>query len=401
MVKNINNNNKNGVKGMKKSFFIILFIILSLGIVFSPFKTENMVFASEDINVSSKSALLYDEKSGTVIYEKNGDKRLPIASMTKLASLVVIFEEIEKGMFTEDSVVRVSSFAAETEGSSAFLDEGSEYKVSDLIMSVIIASANDSTVALAEFVAGSEDNFVKMMNKKANELGLENTNFMNSTGLTVIDHYSSARDIAKIYTEICDNKIYKKYSKIWMTQLVHPSGRKTDLVNTNRLVKIYEGCDCGKTGFTNDAGFCLASSATRGGMRLISVVIGAVDSKTRFDETIKLFNYGFNNYENKQVFSRYKEVGETKVVGGLVEKVCVYPENDFVKFLKKGEIFDYKLEVNTNEIKAPKDVGERVGKLYVLDKNNIVVHEDYLVINEEIKALTLADILKKIYKDYN
>lgn len=385
---------------MKKIFFTIICSVLLIVCSFGVFVPQK-VNAEETFNITSKSALLYDAKSGTVIYEKNSDKRLPIASMTKLASLLIIFEEMEKGSFNEETLVRVSKHSAETEGSSAFLDEGNEYKVGDLIMTIIVASANDSTVAMAEKVAGSEDDFVKLMNKKAEELELENTSFINSTGLTAIDHYSSARDIAKIYTEICDNAIYKKYSKIWMTQLVHPSGRKTDIVNTNKLIRSFDGCDSGKTGFTNDAGYCLASSATRGGMRLVSVVIGAEDSKTRFEETAKMFNFGFNNYENKQVFSKYKEVGKYDVVNGLKTEVIVYPENDFVKFLKKGEKFDYKIECRVDDIKAPKRAGDRVGKLYVLDNNNVVIYEDYLVVNENLQKITIGDILKKIYKVFN
>ena len=387
---------------MKKNFLSIFVLLFCALFTIAPYSVKSIAKADDnEILITSRSALLYDAKSGEVVYEKDSDKRLPIASMTKLASLAIIFEEMEKGAFSEETLVRVSQYAADTEGSSAFLDEGSEYKVGDLIMSIIIASANDSTVAMAEKVAGSEDLFVKKMNKKAEELGLQNTNFINSTGLPAIDHYSSARDVAKIYAEICDNKIYKKYSKVWLTELVHPSGRKTDLVNTNKLIRSFEGCDSGKTGFTNDAGYCLTASATRGGMRLIGVVVGAEDSKTRFDEVSRLFNYGFNNYENKQIFTMYDKMQEVKVVWGKISEVEVYPENDFVKFLKKGEEFEYKLEIRVDDIKAPKRAGDRVGKLYVLDNNNIVIHEDYLIVNQDVLEIKVCDILKKIYKSFN
>ena len=296
-----------------KRLCLYLVLFLSLVLVFSPF-TKQAVYASaeakdnseSELNITSKAGLLYDAKSKTIIYSKNSEERLPIASMTKLASLMLIFEAIDEGILSEDTMIRVSKYAASVEGSSAFLDAGSEYKAGDLIMTVIVCSANDSTVALAETVAGSEENFVRKMNEKAKEMGLKNTNFMNSTGLPAVDHYSSACDISKIYATICDNKIYKKYSKIWMTELIHPSKRKTDIVNTNRLIRTYEGCDSGKTGFTSEAGFCLSASATRGGMRLIGVVIGADSSKTRFNEMANMFNYGFASYENKVIIEKIK-----------------------------------------------------------------------------------------------
>ena len=248
---------------------------------------------SEQPKISAKSALLLDYASNTVIYSKNADEKLPIASMTKLASLSIILDAIDKGAVKENDMVTVSETAAAVGGSSAFLDAGSSYKVSDLIKTVIIASANDSCVALAEHIAGSEDVFVARMNKLAKNLGLENTNFKNATGLPDKEHYSTAHDMAKIYRTVCNHRLYKKYSKIWMEDFIHPSGRKTGLVNTNRLIRSYEGIEGGKTGYTDAAKFCLTASASRGSTRLISVVIGANDSKTRFNETSSLLNFGF------------------------------------------------------------------------------------------------------------
>lgn len=387
---------------MKKFISIISFgLVICLGFMFLPSGTLN-AYASKtesvqaELNVPVKSALLYDAKSGTVIYEKNGHERLPIASMTKLASLMLVFEEIEKGNISLEEKVKISKHAADTEGSSAFLDKGAEYLVSDLIMTCIVCSANDSTVALAERVAGSEQAFVAKMNEKAHDLGLKDTAFANCTGLPILDHYSSAYDISKIYAQICDNKIYKKFSKIWMTELKHPSGRKTDIVNTNRLIKSFEGCDSGKTGFTNDAGYCLSASATRGGMRLIGVVIGAHDSKTRFNEMANMFNYGFANYENKLVLSNKNALYETEVKNSLVKSVKVYPEQNFVKFLKKGEDFKYSLDYKLGNVKAPKRAHDEVGTLYVLDQNNMVVFETPLVVKEDLHAIKIKDILEKI-----
>lgn len=383
---------------MKKIYnFAIFLLIFAFFIVGFNFNPMNFSRAEDDLNVQAKASLLYDAKSETVIYSFNQDKRLPIASMTKLASLMLIFDAINEGKITEDTLVKVSKHAADTEGSSAFLDEKIEYRVGDLIMTVIVCSANDSTVALAEEVYGSEDNFVKKMNEKVKLLGLKNTNFINSTGLPALDHYSSAYDISKIYAEICDNKIYKKYSKIWMTELVHPSGRKTDIVNTNRLIRTYEGCDSGKTGFTNDAGFCLAASATRGDMRLIGVVIGAQDSKTRFNEMANMFNHGFKNYENKVIVESDLPILESDVSNANIDFVKIYSENDCVKFLKKGEEFKFTLDYKVDKIKAPVKANDKVGTLYVLDQNNIVVFEENLIVKEDIEEIKIKDILQKIY----
>lgn len=385
---------------MKKILLLFAFAFLMV-MLFASYdnslkeKTVGAEYLSEN---KSKAELLYDAKSGTVIYEKNSSERLPIASMTKLASLMLVFDAIEEGKIKEDDLIKISKHSAETEGSSAFLDEKSEYKISDLIMTVIVCSANDSTVALAEAVSGSEENFVKLMNDKVKDMGLKNTNFINSTGLPAVDHYSSAYDISKIYSKICDNKIYKKYSKIWMTELVHPSGRKTEVVNTNRLIKTYEGCDSGKTGFTNDAGYCLASSATRNGMRLIGVVIGAKDSKTRFKEMTKLFNYGFDNYENKVVIDQCKPLKKIDIKNAKTKEIEVYSAKDYVKFLKKGEKFEYSLSYKIDKEKAPFKSGDIIGRLYVLE-NNIVVHEEDLIVRDDVQKIKIKDILNKIYKE--
>lgn len=354
----------------------------------------------EDFSVECESAILYDAKSKTIIYAKEENKKLPIASMTKLMTLLVLFDEIENENLSLDEKIKISKTSAETEGSEAFLDEKSEYLVSDLIMTVVVCSANDSAVALAERVAGSEVAFAKLMNKKAKSLGLQNTNFVNATGLPAVDHYSSAKDVSVIYSEICDNPVYKKYSKIWMTELVHPSGRKTEIVNTNRLIKTYEGCDSGKTGHTNQAGYCLSASATRSQMRLVAVIIGAKNSKQRFDGVAKMFDYGFDNYENKLVISSENPICNVGVLNAKQTNIDLFVKEDFVKFLKKGEQFEFSVSYNKSAIKAPIKAGKSVGKIYVLDKNNIVVFETDLVAKQDIEKIKLKDILHKIYLEY-
>ncbi len=374
--------------------FLFLFCFMILPNAHTVVYAEN----KDALNPACKSALLYDAKSKTVIYSKDEHKRLPIASMTKLATLMLVFDAIDQGKLSEDQMVRISQSAADTEGSSAFLDAKSEYKLGDLIMTVIVASANDSAVALAEAVSGSEAAFANDMNRLAEELGLIDTHFINATGLPAVDHYSSAHDISIIYSQICDHPIYKKYSKIWMTELVHPSGRKTDIVNTNRLIRSYDGCDGGKTGYTKEAQYCLTASATRGDMRLIGVVIGAPTSKDRFNQMSDLFNFGFDNFENKVVISSKTPVCRVKVLRSKIKDVDVYASEDFVKFLKRGEDFKYSIKCETDDIKAAVYSGDKVGKLYVLDQNNLVICESDLVLHEDIAEIKIGEILHNIFE---
>lgn len=385
---------------MKKTIICLMFVFLSLFFVGS-FQNVSVASAinkesvsSEDLKISAKSALLIEYNTGKVLYEKKANEKLPIASMTKLATLWVVFDAIDKGAVKESDVVTVSKTASRVGGSSAFLDNGSMYKLTDLIKTVIIASANDSSVALAEHIAGSEDVFVSKMNKFAKSKNLENTHFANCTGLPADDHYSTASDMAIIYKEVCNNPIYKKYSKLWMDELVHPSGRRTGLVNTNRLVKTYEGIEGGKTGFTNAARFCLTTSACRGNLRLIAVVIGAGDSKTRFAEASKLLNYGFANYDSKMMVS--KDVPVTiKDVPKTEQKVEVYPKDNLSILINKNDNKTFTVDYKIDEIKAPINSGDVVGKLFVFDEANMVVDEIELIVKRDVKELSFKERLRK------
>ena len=388
---------------MKKPI-IFLYLFIMLISVFCQPNIQNVYAKAiteksnlENLNISAKSALLIDYESETVIYEKNANERLPIASMTKLASLSIILDAINKGIIKENDMVVVSDNAASVGGSSAFLDAGSSYKVSDLIKTIVIASANDSTVALAEYVAGSEDVFVSKMNKLSTSLGLQNTNFENSTGLPAENHYSSAFDMSKIYRTVCNNNIYKKYAKVWMEDFIHPSGRKTGLVNTNRLVKTFDGVEGGKTGYTDAAKFCLTASALRGSTRFIGVIIGANDSKTRFSEMTQMFSYGFANYESKMVVN-----SEIPVTISSVKKsneiLEIYPERNSQMFSSKSNENLYTTDFKINDLTAPIKKGDVVGKLFVFDKNNMVVDEINLVSNKDIKKENFKEILDKLVK---
>ena len=383
----------NKLKLSKFAIFLLIFAFLCFPFV----GVGGVAFAAEEssLNISSKAAILVDYESGSVIYEKNAHERLPIASMTKLASLSVVLSFLEKGVVKENDYVLISENAASIGGSSAFLDAGSKYKVADLIKTVVVSSANDSTVALAEFVSGSEELFVSKMNKLCSDLKLDNTHFANSTGLPVDNHYSSASDMVKIYKMVCDNELYKKYSKIWMDDFVHPSGRKTGLVNTNRLIKTYDGIDSGKTGYTDKARFCLTASATRGQTRFIGVVIGASDSKTRFAEMSKLFNYGFSNYENKLLINKDVPVSVYNFKNAK-NQISIYPESSVNKLLSKNAQFDFSTDFEIFDLKAPIKQGDVVGKMFVFDNNNMVIAEVDLIAGEAAKEIGFMEIFGKV-----
>lgn len=385
---------------MKKITLYLIFMLLMFGFCVQniPLKTSfatNKTSSEETLKLTAKSVYLIDYKSGTVIYEKNSSDRLPVASMTKLALLTVVIEALDKSAIKLDEQVTVSKYAAGIGGSSAFLDAGSKYKVSELIKSVIIASANDSAVALAEHISGTEELFVLRMNKLADSLGLKDTHFENCTGLPKENHYSSAYDMAQIYKCVCDNNIYKSYSKIWMDELVHPSGRKTELVNTNRLIKTFDGIEGGKTGYTDTAKFCLTASAKRGDMRLVGVVIGAEDSKTRFSEMSKLFSYGFANFKSVEIVNSKIPV---EIINLVLAKNSaeVYPEKDITKFMNKTSEQQFTTSYEIYATKAPLFAGDIVGKLYVFDENNIVVDEVNLIVNKNVDELKLSDLLKNV-----
>ena len=381
---------------MKKPIiFLCLIFLMIMFISPVPLNKGSALSKGEDLKLTAKSALLVDYSSNTVIYEKNANERLPIASMTKIATLSIILDALEKGVIKENDLVVVSENASKVGGSSAFLDSGSSYKVTDLIKTVVIASANDSCVALAEHIAGSEKVFVSKMNKLVESLGLKNTHFENTTGLPIENHYSSAYDICEIYRLICNNSLFKKYSKVWMEDFIHPSGRKTGLVNTNRLIKTFDGVEGGKTGYTDASKFCLTASASRGSTRLIGVVIGAGDSKTRFSEMTAMFNYGFSNFESRLVVNSEIPVTISRV-NKSKQELNIYPERNSQIFLNKGDNISFTTDYRLNNLIAPIKKGDVVGKMFVFDANNMVVDEMNLIAGENIEKENFKELLNRI-----
>lgn len=373
----------------------MLFIILLTTFCTS---MQNVAFAEGGIDITSKSCILMDYASKEVLFEKDADKHLPVASMVKMMTILLTLDEFEEGRLTEQTLITTTENASGMGGSQVFIDPYVEYKAGDLLKSVIMASANDASVALAEHICGSEEEFVVKMNERAKALGMENTHYSNCTGLPAPEQYSSARDSGLLLCEVTGNELYHKYSSIWMDEIVHPSGRKTGLVNTNRLVRYYEGCDGGKTGSTNEAGCCLSASAKRNDMRLISVVVGAQNSQTRFNECSKLFNYGFANYENKSLVCSQNPLAQIQVGRGKVESVDIFAEQDFSAVVKKGSKDNYEVTLNTpSVINAPLKSGDSVGKV-IISKNGNIVKEIDIVTHVDLEKMTLLDGFNKIVK---
>lgn len=326
------------------------------------------------MTLTAPSALLMEAETGAVIFEKNADERRPAASVTKLMTLLLLFERLDAGEIALSDQVTVSQNAADQPGSQALLDAHAVYPLQDLLKSTIIASGNDSAVALAEYVAGTEESFVTLMNQRAEELGLINTHYVNCTGLPVADQYTSARDVAVISREMCGHPTYHSYASTWLDTLVHPSGRHTDLTNTNRLVRFYRECDGFKTGSTNEAKYCLSATAERNGMRLIAVVLGVPNSQTRFDEARAMMDYGFATYSRTQVASPGDLAGvQVPVKMGARDQADVALGKGLSLLLRSGQAGRLRFETQLPEsLTAPIAQGQEIGKIQVLLEDQLV-----------------------------
>ncbi len=345
---------------------------------------------------TGKSAYMIDYETGNVIYARNENERLPIASMVKIMTALLTFEEIEKGNLSYDEEIVVSERASSMGGSQIFLDTNAKIKVENLLKSVIISSANDSCVALAERIGGSVEGFVKMMNDKACSLDMQNTHFVNCTGLPAPEGFSSAKDVSIMFSALISHPRYFDFAKIWMEDFVHPSGRVTGMANTNKLIRFYNGCDGGKTGFTSEAKFCLAATAKRNDMRIIAVVIGEESSKTRFKEVSNMFDFAFANCTNEVLMSKDEIVANVLVSGGKEKRVGVSLEKDAVVFKMKNEksYFDINYEIN-DRVKAPIRQGDIVGTAYVT-KDGVVIDTINVVVTKDVKKANLWDYFKRI-----
>ena len=291
---------------MKKLLVVAMLVFCLL--VLSPVNPKDITYAKSLEVEDVKAVYLMDARSGQVLMEQNSEVKLPVASIVKLMTILITLEKVDDGKINLSDKVIASSVASGMGGSQVFLETGGEYTVDELIKSVIVCSANDASVALSEYIAGSESSFVEIMNKRAQELGLTNTVYQNCTGLPAAGQFSCAKDMARLLNEVIRHDKYFDYSSIWMDTLKHSAGRETELVNTNKLIRYYNGCDGGKTGSTNEAGYCLVATAKRGNMRLIGAVLGCNSGKDRFSKTADVLNYGFNNFISSKIVSSEQNI---------------------------------------------------------------------------------------------
>ena len=374
---------------MKKKIFIS--IILALTLLSLTLLRVGFVFAEEKTEIDAKSYVLADFYSGEIVDSKNETTRYPIASMVKITTLSLVFDAINEGRLNYDDDITISEYAFSMGGSQAFLDKNATYKAEELIKSVIVASANDSCVALAEHLEGSVDAFVEKMNAKAKELGMENTNYVNCTGLPDPNGYSCAKDVLAITRYLMQNDKFFEYAKVWMYDIEHPGGRTTSLTNTNKLVRFYNGMDGGKTGFTKEALSCLSCRATRGETSLVCVVIGAPDSKCRNASVSTLLNKGFACYENKTVVKKGDVAEKVCVKNAKVDEVeCVY-KDDVKTFSKKNSNQNVSKSVEFYDICAPIKAGETVGEaIFTLENGN----------KYRVEIMVKNDVESKKYGDF-
>lgn len=379
---------------MNKKILICIAAILTAIIAFTPFARFASSAAAETVPQglanTCKAAMLVDSETGTVVFEKNSKAHLQIASMVKIMTLGLAFDEIEKREISLDTMVTASENAAAMGGSQAFLDANSQYRLDELLKSIVVASANDSCVAVAEYLFGSVDGFVAAMNERASELGLTDTAFVNCTGLPKSGQYSCAADVAIMFKQLMNHDKFYEYAKVWMYDFQHPSGRVTGLTNTNKLIRFYDGCDGGKTGYTDEARSCITVTAKRGDTRLICVAIGAENSKTRNKEVSEMLNYGFANYKTVYALRAGELIGEYDVQNGKTDKITVVAEKDCSAFLSSGQKAEITTEAVIDALNAPVKSGDIVGKVIVK-----VNGEEYATVN----AVALNDCEKKGYLD--
>ena len=356
---------------------------------------------ADDLKIDAKAAYLMEYSTQTPIYAKAERERLPIASMCKIMTLLLSFEAIETGAMHMEEEICVSEKAASMGGSQVFLEANAKYRVNELIKSIVVCSANDSCVALAERICGSESIFVDKMNKRATELGMFNTLFANCTGLPKQPQYSCAQDVAIMLKELLKHEEYHSFGKVWMDKFQHPQGRYTEISNTNRLVRYYDGCDGGKTGFTNEAGFCLAATAKRNDLRVISVLIGAESSDIRFAGIREMFDYSFANYENAVVYKAGEVLTEKgHVCNGKQKTLPLAPAENITAFKKRGEKSDVLCKIALEPLKAPIQKGDVVGEMIVYVKN-VENRRVALVALEDIEKASLWDKIREIAVFWN
>lgn len=360
-----------------------IFLILCISLLF----LMNVKAETVDLAPNAKSAILIEASTGEIIYEKNSHEKLEPASMTKMMSMLLIVENIEKGVIGWDDVVTVSENASSMGGSQILLETNEQMSVKDLFKGIAVASGNDAVVAMAEKIAGTEDGFVKMMNDRAKELGLNDTSFKNPHGLDTANHYSSAYDMMLIAKELVKHDEVLKYTSIYEDYLRQNTDKQIWLVNTNKLVRFYDGVDGLKTGYTAGAGYCLTATAKRNGVRFIAVTMGEPDSKTRNAEVSSMLDYAFAQYTVEKVLSTDSILGTKEVEKGKEKVATIVPMEDINILYKKIDSkknITYNLKLN--KLKAPLKYGDVVGTIELLEDEKVIKTINVTVKNDVTKA---------------
>jgi serine-type D-Ala-D-Ala carboxypeptidase (penicillin-binding protein 5/6) len=381
---------------MKRFLSITILSILLFSILSSAAFAEEK--AQSDLVNDVKSAILIERDTGTIMYEKNSQEKLPPASMTKVMTMLLIMEAIDEGRLSMDEKVRASEYAASMGGSQIFLEPGEEMTTKQLLKGVAIGSGNDAAVALAERISGSEEAFVEMMNNKAKELGLKDTKFQNTTGLPAKDHYSTAYDMAMMAKELLKYEGITEFTGQYEDYLRENTDNKFWLVNTNKLVRFYPGVDGLKTGFTKEAMYCLTATAEKNGMRVISVVFGAPTSKSRNAQVTKLLDYAFSQYQTHPMYDRGHSLGKAVISKGEKKSINAVTSEPISLLTKKGENIDkVKKEITlTKNLKAPVHKGDKVGTIKLV-RDGKVLSESPLVANEDVKQAGWWKLFKRSF----
>lgn len=372
-----------------KKILILLLLFISIPLV----KAEE----TEDLAPNAKSAIMIEASTGEILFQKNKDEKLAPASMTKMMSMLLVMEEIENGNLKWNEMITTSEKASSMGGSQIFLKVGEKMTVEDLLKGVAIASGNDAVVALAERVSGSEEQFVKRMNVRAKDLGLKNTNFINATGLTADNHYSSAYDMSLIAKELVKHEKILEFTSTYEDYLRKDTKSPFWLVNTNRLVRFKEGVDGLKTGFTDEAGYCLTATMKKDNMRLITVVMKEENTSKRSADTTKMLDYGFNIYMVQTILDEKTTIEKKKVeLGKIITTEIVPKENITILNKKSEEQKNITYKTNINKIIAPVKKGDKVGTIDIIEDNNIISTIDATVKEDISKANILTIYLRNL-----
>ena len=381
---------------MKK---IIFSLITAVFVLLQSFAVNTYASQTQMPALTSKSSILMEASTGQILYENNAEEAMPPASVTKIMTLLLIFEAQKEGKFQWDDMITVSEYAASMGGSQVFLEPEEQQTAKDMVKCIAVASANDASVAMAEFIGGSEEGFVAMMNEKAKELGMKNTVFKNACGLDVEGHVTSAKDIAIMSrTLITEFPEVTEFTTIWMDKITHKTRKgesEFGLANTNKLIKWYSGATGLKTGSTSAAKFCLSGTAKRNDTELIAVVMAAPDPKTRFQEVMKMLDWGFANFEVKKIVSQGEDMGNIMTEKGEKESVKIICENDINILVPKGE-GEIKKDTQIYEsLKAPFEKGKKAGEIVVY-VNGEEKGRSNIVASEGCEKISLVKMIEKI-----